>query len=49
MNNKSFKAFIIENKDDSGLIKTLSLEDLMDGDVTVKVFLVALISKMAWQ
>ena len=38
MNNKSFKAFIIENKDDSGLIKTLSLEDLMDGDVTVKVF-----------
>ena len=38
MNNKSFKAFIIENKDDSGLIKTLALEDLMDGDVTVKVF-----------
>ena len=38
MNNKSFKAFIIENKDDSGLIKTLFLEDLMDGDVTVKVF-----------
>ena len=38
MNNKSFKAFIIENKDDSGLIKTLALQDLMDGDVTVKVF-----------
>ena len=38
MNINSFKAFIIENKDDSGKLKTINIDYLMDGDVTVKVY-----------
>lgn len=37
MKNINFKAFIIENKNHSGAVKKIQLDNLMPGDVTVKV------------